>query len=149
MGRGSQGVIAGLNTNITYKITGAITDADLNKPVKLSATDLVALCSDGDEIYGFINSVERGTQDGKVVVGVQVDGRTWVTLSGSSTIGAVVEAGANEAAGTALGTNWGVVSTHTPTTDTIAHLVASTFKKNWMIISGSGDDASDVLIEKQ
>jgi len=106
-------VNVGENTNVTYKITGAVTDADVNKPVKLSATDLVVLCSDGDPIYGFINSVERATADGKVVVGVQIGGRRKVTLSGSVAIGAIVEAAANTSVGVALGQNWGIVSTKT------------------------------------
>lgn len=149
MSRGSQEVLAGMNSNVMYKIVGAITDADVNKPVKLSATDLVELCADGDQIYGFINSVEVGTQDGKVVVGVQLDGRRWVTLSGDSAVGTVVEAGANTAAGVALVGNWGVVSAHTLDTTSAVTLAAGLFDKNWKVISGTGLDGADVLVEKQ
>lgn len=124
----------------TFKCASAVTDNDVNKPVKLSASDTVDLCADGDQIYGFINSVEVHKEDGKVVVGVQIKGRKWVTLSGASAVGTIVEAAANTAAGTALATNWGLVSTHT--------LVAGT-KKQWMIIYGSGEDASDALVELQ
>lgn len=134
-----QKVNVGTNRVLTWKVDGAITDADVNKPVKLSATDLLALCDDGDQIYGFIESVERHTDGGKVVCGILVEGRTYVTLSGASAVGTLVEAAANTAAGTALATNWGIVSTHT--------LVAGTGKQ-WMVISGTGADTTDVLIEK-
>lgn len=133
-------VNVGSNTNVTYKIVGAITDADVNKPVKLSATDTVELCADGDNIYGFINSVEQYTADGKVVVGVQIDGRRKVTLDGAAAVGTVVEAAANTAAGTALGANWGLVSVHT---------AAAADNKRWLVISGTGLDEADVLVELQ
>jgi hypothetical protein len=134
-----QKVNVGENKYQTWKVDGAITDVDVNKPVKLSATDLLALCDDGDQIFGFIETVERHTDGGKVVCGILVAGRTYVTLSGASAVGTLVEAGANEVAGTALTGNWGVVSTHT--------LVAAT-EKQWKIISGTGLDTADVLIEK-
>jgi hypothetical protein len=134
-----QKVNVGTNRVVAWKVDGAITDNDVNKPVKIKSTDLLELCDDGDQIYGFIESVEVGTEDGKVVCGILIEGRTYVTLSGDSAIGTLVEAGANEAAGTALTGNWGVVSTHT--------LVAAT-KKQWQIISGTGLDTADVLIEK-
>lgn len=141
MAKGDQEVSVGVNTNIMYKINDSgITDADVNKPVKLLSSSLVALCSDGNAIYGFINSVEVGTEDGKVVVGVQVDGRRWVTLDGAAAVGTVVEAAANTAAGTALGANWGLVSVHT---------AAAADTKKWMVIHGTGLDEADVLIEKQ
>ena len=141
MARFTSQVNVGENLNVTYKIVGAITDNDLNKPVKVSAADTVTLCADGDQIYGFINSVERHTADGSVVVGVQIAGRRKVTLSGASAVGTLVEAGANAVAGTANSTNWGIVSTHTPDVD-------GGTNKRWMIISGTGLDAADVLIEK-
>lgn len=133
-------VNVGENLNVTYKIVGAVTDDDVNKPVKISATDTVTLCADGDQIYGWINSVERHTEDGLVVVGVQVAGRRKVTLDGTSAVGTVVEAAANTAVGVALGANWGLVSTHTVVTATV---------KQWMIISGTGLDEADVLVELQ
>ncbi len=131
----------GENDIVTYKIVDAgITDADVNKPVKVSAADSVALCSDGDQIYGFINSVERHTADGKVVVGVQIGGRRKVTLDGASAVGTIVEAAANTAAGTALGANWGLCAVHTKVAATV---------KCWLVISGTGLDEADVLVEKQ
>lgn len=139
MGRISE-VVTTVDDFRTFKINGAITDNDVNKPVKLAASDTVELCADGDQIYGFINSVEVHKEDGKVVVGVQIKGRKWVTLSGASAVGTIVEAAANGAAGTALATNWGLVSEHT--------LVAGT-RKQWMVIFGTGLDTSDALVELQ
>ena len=134
-------VNVGENVNVTYKIDDSgITDNDINKPVKLSAADTVALCADGDNIYGFINSVERHTADGKVVVGVQISGRRWVVLDGAAAVGTVVEAAANTAAGTANAATWGKVSVHTP---------AAADNKRWLVISGAGTDGTVALIEKQ
>ena len=141
MGAGTQEVIVNDNVYIGYKITDAgINDNDINKPVKLSATDLVALCSDGDQIYGWITAIDPRTQDGKVWVTIQVSGRKFCNLSGTSTFGALVESAANTAAGVALAGNWGLVSTHTKVTAT---------EKMWKIISGTFASGDQVLIEKQ
>lgn len=113
MARFTSQVNVGENLNVTYKISASVTDNDVNKPVKLSATDKVELCNDGDAIYGFINSVERATADGLVVVGVQIAGRRHVTTSGTVAIGEVVEAATNPAVGVILTTDWGIVSTKT------------------------------------
>ena len=122
MGRISE-VNVGMNVILTFKCASTgVTDVDVNKPVKWSASDTVDLCSDGDQIYGFIDSIEPYTLDGKPVVGVQIDGRRWITCSGAITPGALVESAANTAAGTALATNWGLVSTLVMTVDTITHL---------------------------
>ena len=150
MARFTASVNVGENTNITYKIASTgITDADVNKPVKLTAADTVDLCASGDEIYGFINSVEVKTADGKPVVGVQINGRRWVTLNGSAAVGTLVQAYTNTAAGTALGANWGLVAAHTLDATSAATLAASIFSKNWKVISGAGTTGTDALIEKQ
>jgi hypothetical protein len=140
MARLISGVNVGENTYKTYKAAAAVTDSDIGKPVKISATDEVALCADGDQIYGFISSVEPATADGKKVVGVLVDGRAWVILSGASAVGTIVEAAANTAAGTAKAGAFGLVSTHTKVAATV---------KCWLVISGTGADGATVLIEKQ
>ncbi len=129
--------LVGGQTRATYKIVGAITDNDVGKPVKMSATDTVTLCADGDPIYGFVDSVEIGTEGGLVVVGVVTAGRVRVTLDGTVAIGALVEGAAAAAAGTAKPTNWANVSTHT----------AAAGEKNWMLISGAGTDGTDGTVE--
>ncbi len=94
-----------------WKIVGSVTDADVGKPVKMSAGDgQVTVCSDGDAIYGFIDSVERGTDGGLVVVTILERGSCRVSASGTIALGDIVEAGANQAVGTKP-TTWGVVST--------------------------------------
>lgn len=150
MGKATQDVY-GKITNVPWKINDSgIDDNDLNKPVKLVSSDTVALCSDGDQIYGFINSVEQRTQDGKTIVGIQDSGRVWVQLSGASSFGALVEAGANAAAGTAnSGTKKAIVSTHSYDTTDVASLAGSLVDKAWKIISGTFSDGDTVLIEKQ
>lgn len=139
----------GGNNIETYKIAATITDLDIDKPVKLSATDKVALCADGDAIYGFIVSVEPNLADGDKIVGVQIDGRKYVILSGAAAVGTLVEAAANEAAGVAKAGAYGIVSVHVAVTTTTDTLAASTFSKNWRVISGTGLDTSTALIEKQ
>jgi len=102
---------AGENFHREWKIVGAVKDTDVGKPVKLSAGDgQVTLCADGDAIYGFIDSIERGTDGGLVVVTLVEGGTVRVTASGAVALGAVVEAAANTAAGTAS-VKWGLVST--------------------------------------
>lgn len=131
----------GENTYQVYKIDDSgINDNDVNKPVTFDSTDTVALAADSEEIYGFIEAVERHTADGKVVVTVQIDGRRKVTLDGAAAVGTVVEAAANAAAGTANSSNWGLVSVHTP---------AAADNKRWMVISGTGLDEADCLVELQ
>jgi len=139
----------GGNNIETFKIAAAITDVDIDKPVKLSATDKVALAGAGEEIYGFIVSVEPNLADGDKIVGVQVDGRKYVILSGAAAVGTLVEAAANEAAGTAKAGDYGIVSVHAVDTTTTVTLAATTFSKNWRVISGTGLDTSTALIEKQ
>jgi hypothetical protein len=144
-------VNVGENLYRTYKMDAAtVTDADVGKPVKLHDSDEVELCADGDQIYGFIAAVDGGgTADGKTVVSVLVDGRIWVELDGNSAVGTLVEAAANEAAGTANAGGYGLVSTHAAVDDTNGTTILATIpKKCWMVVSGTGLDEAIVLIEK-
>ncbi len=144
-------VNVGENVYRTYKMTtNTVTDADVGKPVKISAADQVVICSDGDQIYGFIAAVDGGgTADGKTLVTVMVDGRIWVELDGESLVGTLVEAAANQAAGTANPGGYGLVAPHAVVTDTNGTTILATIpRKSWMVISGTGLDESIVLIEK-
>jgi len=136
----SCGINVGENVYQTYLAPAAVTDADIGKPVKLGATSEVALCADGDQIMGFIASVEPQTVGGKKLVSVLTSGRVYVILSGASDVGTLVEAAANTAAGVAKAGEYGLVSTHT---------VVIATEKQWKIIAGSGLDTATVLIEKQ
>jgi len=137
----------GEQTRRTYRAAVAINDNDLGKPVKLSAADTVALCAAGEEIYGFIDSVEEGTDGGDRIVGVVVEGRARVTLSGSAAVGTLVEGATNTAAGSAIGQNWGIVQVHVPDITSTTTLRDTTFPKNWRVISGAGTTGTDAVVE--
>lgn len=154
--------LVGMQTNVAYKIVGAITDNDVGKAVKTSATDKVELCANGDTIYGFINSVEVGTEDGAVVVSVCIGGRVRVTLDGDIALNSIVESGAQEAAGAVKAGNWANVSIKSAVAADLADdasgaLIAASVnalladalvaKKNWTLISGAGTDGTDGTIE--
>ncbi len=137
---------AGEQVNHEFRIVGAITDGDVGKPVKFASADLtVELCADGDPIFGFINSIERGTDNGLIVVGVVTKGRVRVTASGSVAKNDLIEAAANTAAGTDI-VKWGLVSTHSLATADVASLAASMFTKNWIALT-SAVDGADFTIE--
>lgn len=88
---------------------------DIGKPVKLTG-DTVVLCADGDEIYGFIASVEAYSKNGHSVGGVVCDaGREMVAIdeAGGLAVSDLVVAGTAVAFGTAGGPN---VKTGSPTT---------------------------------
>jgi len=158
-------VNVGENLNVTFKSNLAtLTDADVNKPVTLTAADTVTLATAGQNIYGFINSVERGTADGKVLLGIQVQGRRKVTLSGTAAVGALVEAATNTAAATALGQDWGIVQAKADVAADLATDADGTAisvavnailaeallpQKQWKVISGAGTTGTNALIELQ
>jgi len=133
------GIETGGNKYSTFKVPAACTYVDIGKPVKLSASGEMAMCADGDQIFGFIASVEDQMADGKKLASILTSGRCFVILSGASAVGTLVEAHTNEAAGTAKAGNYGLVSTHT--------LIAGT-NKQWVIISSDAGDGDVALIEK-
>lgn len=51
-----------------------LSDNDRGKAVKLTADSTYSICATGDEIEGFITSIENFTADGLVVAGVRNDG---------------------------------------------------------------------------
>ena len=89
---------------------GATTDnpkmspREMGKPVKLSG-DTCVLCADGDEIYGFVESVNAGTNDGYAIGGVICDpGLEALAVDevGNLAVGDLVVAGTPVPIGTAL-----------------------------------------------
>lgn len=146
MGRVSE-VIVGENDIATFKCSDAVTDNDINKPVTLDTSDTVTLAGAGDEIYGFIDSVDSHTEDGAAVVGVQKGGRKWVLMSGTYSMGSMVEGAANTAESVANAGDWGILTEHTLDDTTATTLMNSIFSKNWKVIYGAGTDASEALIE--
>lgn len=80
---------------------------DIGKPVKLSG-DGVVLCADGDDIYGFIASVEAYSKNGYSIGGVVCDaGREIVAIdeAGGLAVGGLVVASTAVAFGTVGGPN--------------------------------------------
>lgn len=132
------GILVGDNRYVTLKGPATASAYDIGKPVKISAADEVALCADGDQIYGFIAAIEDGLSDGKSRLSVLTRGRCWVILDGASAVGTLVEAATNTAVNTVKAGAFGLVSTHT--------LIAGT-NKQWMVISGAGGNGDTVLIE--
>ena len=93
--------------------TGAanyVTDVEIGKPVKLVGDSQYNLTAAGDQIEGFINSVETFTADDYSIGSVMADGRVKVTLDGLQAtpgtgviaVGDYVVAGTVVAKGTAL-----------------------------------------------
>ncbi len=82
--------------------TGQASSKDIGKPVKLSG-QTTALCASGDEIYGFIESVEVGTNNGYSFGGVLCDPGHEVIAKdevGNLAVGDLVVAGTAIAFGT-------------------------------------------------
>jgi len=80
--------------------TGQYSDQDIGKAVKYSGSTMV-LCADGDEIVGFVTSVEPGTKDGHSIGAVRKEGRMEaLDEAGSLTVGTAVVAGTAGTLGT-------------------------------------------------
>lgn len=145
-------ISAKLGTN-TVANSGHLTDADIGKPVKLLAAGRYGLCSDGDNIDGWLVGVDPETKDGYAFGSVQIGGRIYAQLEGSSTFGYIVEAGTVAAARTAETSGYGQVSSHAgytlTTTDTVDEIRPMLLSAKWRIISGAVTDDAIVLLEKQ
>jgi hypothetical protein len=88
---------------------------DIGKAVKLSGNTVV-VCADGDEIYGFISSVEAGSKNGYSIGSVVCDaGReVWANdLAGGLAVGDLVVASTAVALGTAHHANGAHVKART------------------------------------
>ena len=87
-----------------------VTDVEIGKSVKLVGDSRYDLCAVGDQIEGFVTSVESYTADDYSIGSVQVKGRKRVTLdglqatpgTGTIAVGDYVVAGAPVAKATAL-----------------------------------------------
>jgi len=125
----------------TVAASGDLNGNDIGKPVKLTAADTYGLCSNGDQIDGFLYSVESYTADGYAVGTVQLSGRRRVELGGNSAVGTLVQSGTNAARTVAPTNGLGVVVEHT-------HVTAT--RKLWRVISGTGlSGDTTCIIEKQ
>ena len=130
-----------------------LTDKDIGKPLKLLAAGRYGLCSDGDNIDGWLVGVDPEPVDGYAFGSVQIGGRYYAQLEGASTFGYVVEAGTTAAYNTAETSGYGQVSSHAgyalTTTDTVDEIRGMVLAKKWRIISGAVTDDAIVLLEKQ
>lgn len=87
-----------------------LSDSDVNKLVKLAAESRYDLTAVGNEIEGYLTSVEPATQGGYSIGGVCKDGRMYVTFDGLQAtpgtgvvaVGDYVVTGTPVAKGTAL-----------------------------------------------
>lgn len=119
-----------------------MTDAEINKPVKLAAADNYVLCAVGDEIEGFVTSTEANTvNDGFSFGSVQRNKRTQAKIVTTGVVvGDLVVAGAPSALGTA-----------DPLMLVKKALGSEAGLYNWRVISivtGTGAIGDTALIEK-
>lgn len=137
----------------TADAAGHLGDEEQNKIVKLVGDSRYNLAAAGNEIEGFINSIQGATLDGWTIGSVQVGGRKVVTCDGAEatpgtgtvSIGDYVVTGTVVAKGTALS---GGPKVCTATTQ--ATIKNSPFA--WRVVSlgsaGTGAVGTAALIEK-
>lgn len=75
-----------------------IVDADKGKAVKLAGESRVELAGADDEIFGFVSSIESGTQDGYKIGGVLTKNFRYAD-TGDLTVGTLVVVASNPASG--------------------------------------------------
>lgn len=76
-----------------------LVDADRGKAVKLAGESRVDLAGSGDQIFGFVSSIESGTQDGFKIGGVLTHDYAEVD-TGALEVGTLVVVDSNPASGT-------------------------------------------------
>lgn len=107
---------------------------DVGKAVKYNGTQ-VDVCADGDEILGFVETVEPYTQDGHSVGTVKKTGRVKATVSGITlAVGDLVVSAVQGAYGTA----GSAVKQGAPA------------KYKWEVVwlEGDGSDGTQVILER-
>ena len=140
----------------TAKIVGNVTDADVGKPVRLTTTspDTYQLAADGEGIDAFVVGIDPATSDGLHLCTLNCSGRVRCEADGALTIGGLVEAAANGAAGTANTNGLPLISAHAIDTTSAITLAADLLTINWRVVSGTtadGDVADEdtyVVIER-
>lgn len=124
------------------------------KAVKLVGESRFDLCAAGDEIEGFVTSVEAAPQNGYSIGGITQSDLRWATAdglqgtpgTGAIAVGDYVLAGTATAKGTALAQYAKVVKATTQ-----ANVKASPY--NWRVVSlgpvGTGAVGTAIVIERQ
>jgi len=127
-----------------------LTDLEVGKIVRLVAESRYDLATVGQEIEGFINSIDGGTSGGFTIGGIYSEGRAYVLADGLQAtpgtgvlaIGSVVVAGTVTALGTALASFPRVCVATTPAN--VVH--------KWRVVSlgaaGTGAVGTTVVIER-
>lgn len=116
--------------------TGQYSDNDIGKAMKYSG-DTVVLCADGDEILGFVQSVEPGTKDGHSIGSIRKEGRVWaLDEAGTLAVGNIV------VAGTA-----GTLDTSALNNVKVAAIPGDVIHK-WEVIRAGSGAGTNVLLEK-
>jgi len=131
-------------------------DSEVGKAVKLSTANNYVLCTDGDEIEGFVVAIEPNTVNGGVSFGaVQRNGRMLAVLAAgvtNATVGMYVVAAAQEAVGTQVNSNRPLVKPGTAASQlgsgTYAYTERSPNTFMWRIVRlvSGGDDAGGVVL---
>ena len=111
--------------------TSAVTDADIGKPMKLTASDTYDICSVDDNIDGFLAAIDSQTQGGHAFVSIMVKGLQSVQLAGGTAVGLFVQAAAPSTLNTAETGHLAKVKTHT---------AAAADAIKWRVVSGTGLD---------
>jgi len=141
----------------TAKIVGNVTDADVGKPVRLTTTspDTYQLAADGEGIDAFVVGIDPATSDGLHLCTLNCSGRVRCEADGALTIGGLVEAAANGAAGTANTNGLPLVSAKTAVAANLADaangaaiavavnaVLAEALLPiiNWRVVSGTTSD---------
>lgn len=125
---------------------------DIGKPVKLSG-DTVVLCADGNEIYGFIESVNVGTMDGYAIGGVLSDPGHEVLATdevGNLAVGDLVVAGTPVALGTANPSTGPNVKKATMSMTVDGETVPLVPVQKWMVLAyyGTKGAGKQVMLRK-
>ncbi len=116
--------------------TGQYSDNDIGKAVKYSG-DTVVLCASGDEILGFVQSVEPGTKDGHSIGSIRKDGRAEaLDEAGTLVVGDFVTAGTAGTLGTSSLNN--VLVAGTPASNV----------RLWEVIRAGSGAGTVVLLER-
>lgn len=117
----------------TAKVKGDITDVDVGKPVRLSTDvpDTYQLAADGESIDAFVVGIDPATSDGLHLCTLNDRGRVRCEADGALTIGGLVEAAANGAAGTANTNGLPLVS---------VQVAAIAGTATWRVVSGTTTD---------
>jgi len=125
----------GENDRREWKMVGAVTDADVGKPVTITGAAEVTLAVADGIIHGFVDSIEQGTDGGLVVVTVAEKGTVRASASGDVAVGDVVAADTNAALGTKP-TTWGIVK---------AIAVPDAGQKYWIALTAAADTETVII----